>query len=66
MLFHSYIKKLQVVQMHYMSAIETGAFSRSLAGILAAKCVSLEILSFFGDALSRIFKIFENEYPNRQ
>ena len=52
---HVYVKKA----LHYIACqvMKLVLFSRFVAGFLAAKCSFWRYLSFFGDALSRIFEI---------
>ena len=65
--FHKYMEQLRLVQVYYMPVNETDVI-RSLCGRLLGCQMTIfwRSLSFLGDELSRIFKIFKNEYPNRQ
>ena len=58
------MEKLWLIQVYMLHVSEwNGCYS---AWFLGCQMRFLAIFEFFGDALSRIFEIFKNEYPNRQ
>ena len=56
---------MRLVRMYYMPVNETGAIAFWPVSWMPS-ALFWRFLSFFGDALSRIFNIFKNEYQDRQ
>ena len=55
---------MRLVQVYYMSVNGTGVIQLLYGRFLGCQMRFWRFLTFFGEALSRDFKIFKNEYPN--